>query len=92
MAKGEIEKLAVPDISNMSKQNIDDAKSLFVKVNKLDPPSLIEQLENSFEGRMLIDRFFADILDMKKSDKEIIELHREMSARLRKMQSMMKRD
>ena len=90
--KGEIEKLAVPDISNMSKQQVDDAKSLFVKVNKMDSPSLIEQLENSFEGRMLIDRFFADILDMKKSDKEIVELHREMSARLRKMQSMMKRD
>jgi len=91
--KGEIERLPVPDMSLMKKPaEIEEAKALLTQLDGMDFPSLIEQLENSFEGRLNLDRYFSRVLKMGQSNAEIIKLHRELAVRLRKMERMMKRD
>jgi len=90
--KKDIEKLPVPDVNKMSVKEIGLAKSLLEKLNKMNFPCLIDQLETSYKGRMKIDIYFAKILKMKITEEEIIRLQKDLGSRLRKMQKMMQRD
>jgi len=90
--KKDIEKLSVPDINKMSVKEIDLAKSLLEQLNRMNFPCLIEQLETNHKGRIKIDTYFAEILNMKITEKRIIELQKDLSSKLRKMQKMMQRN
>jgi len=46
------------------------AKSLLRRLGKMQFPSLIEQLETTFEGRVLLDRYFSDLLQMEIDEEE----------------------
>jgi type I restriction-modification system DNA methylase subunit len=90
--KKDIENLPVADIGRLSEKEVKMAKSLLTELNRLDFPCLIEQLETSYKGRTKIDSFFAKILCMDATEADIIELQKNLGARLRKMQRMMTRD
>jgi type I restriction-modification system DNA methylase subunit len=90
--KKEIECFPIVDVQSMSARDIEDARKTLQSLHKMNFPCLIEQLENAYEGRLILDKYFASLLRMKITEKEIIELQRELSTRLRRMQSMMMRD
>jgi len=90
--KKEIEELPVVDALSMSAKDIDNTRSLLDKLGKLKFPCLIEQLETAYEGRVMLDTYFVNLLHMSITENKIIDLQRDICSRLRSMQSMMMRD
>ena len=90
--KKDIEKLPVVDIAKLSAKEIEKTKSLLEELAEMDFPCLIDQLETGYKGRIKLDKYFSNILDMDISEEKIILLQREIGMRLRKMQKMMMRD
>jgi tRNA1(Val) A37 N6-methylase TrmN6 len=90
--KKEIEELPVVNVRSLTAKDIENAKSLLQKLQEMSFPCLIEQLEKAYEGRIMLDTYFASLLQMNIDEKRIIELERDLCSRLRRMQSMMMRD
>jgi hypothetical protein len=90
--KKEVEEFPVVKVQTMSSNDISEAKSLLCRLNRLEFPCLIEQLETAYEGRAILDKYFAELLQMNITENKIIELQRAICSRLRNMQSMMMRD
>ncbi len=90
--KKDVENLPVVAVNSLSEKEVKMAKSLLTELNRMDFPCLIEQLETNYIGRIKIDSFFTRILGMNITDAEIIDLQKNLGARLRKMQKMMTRD
>jgi len=60
--KGRLARTRVPDLSKLSGKEKTDLIALFDELSKVDFPSILNQLKNSFQGRLRIDEKWLRIL------------------------------
>jgi tRNA1(Val) A37 N6-methylase TrmN6 len=91
--KTALEPLRVIDFRKISKSSRKELLKIFDELSKMSFPSILEQLDNKFEGRLKIDRALAMVLEIQEYTTldSLTRLYDSTSKKLTSMRSMMGR-
>jgi len=94
LSKHHFEKTYVPDISKLSPEQRKKILATYRHLSRMEFPSLLEQLEKSFDGRRELDKTWLSILGVPDSEQNrlVDRLHSFLSSTLTSLQHAMKKD